>query len=294
MDNKIENIFLSYLNSPIKNSPESLLNLYDGIAQYFGSGDPIARPKTINELTLKVVVSIIKKGDEAERDFKQMVEDYFKDEPDFLSLGYPCDTVYRTAYHAVYGFQNGYCEHKCPHRNLRSILSEFSEGLFTGSDRLKCYECDKLWFVWIVLQIISGKDYAEIDGFPAMVHGNEECTKSVIGLAKSDRHPQFKTILKEDKIFRVPDVSILEEGKVYPGKDIFNSFIQKMAAFSLIGFLVANDRRRLKHCQFCDKFFIAEDIRRKMCYSADCRRGYHKKDMMKRRDQYKLYGQRQY
>jgi len=286
MYNKIENIFLCYSNSPVKDNPESLLKLYEDLWSYSNGSNTVAshkRPKTIRELTLKVMVSIAKKEDETERDAQKIVEEYLKGDSVMLESKYPWDSVYEIAHDAVYGFQNGYCENECSHRNRRTTLSELGEGLFIGSDRLKCYECDRLWFMWIVSEIIRGKDFSEIDGFPDLISMNEKCTWTSIGLAESDRNPHFKTILKEKRHFVIPGTSILEHRNTGHGKDIFNSFIRNIVAFSIIGFLLDNDRRRLKYCSVCDDFFVAKDIKLKVCYPPkNCKKVYKSQDNVRR------------
>ncbi|MBA3034995.1 MAG: hypothetical protein FP814_00720 [Desulfobacterium sp.] len=41
---------------------------------------------------------------------------------------------------------------------------------------------------------------------------------------------------------------------------------------------------RLRKCPHCKKFFIAKDKKRKICYEMECRNGYHREDMKKRRN----------
>jgi len=56
-------------------------------------------------------------------------------------------------------------------------------------------------------------------------------------------------------------------------------------AYSLIEFLLNYDRRKLKHCPYCNNFFIAKSINRKTrCYEPDCERAYQRNKKRKQRE----------
>jgi hypothetical protein len=62
---------------------------------------------------------------------------------------------------------------------------------------------------------------------------------------------------------------------------IFNNTI---LAYNLAEFLVHNDRRKLKQCPYCEKFYIAKDIKRQRCYSKKCQREYERQKKQKQRE----------
>jgi hypothetical protein len=69
---------------------------------------------------------------------------------------------------------------------------------------------------------------------------------------------------------KTPEIVLLE--------DIFN-----FACYTLMSFLVSNDRRKIKKCPYCNLFFIAKDSKRKRCYSESCNREYEKKKKQEQR-----------
>jgi hypothetical protein len=55
-------------------------------------------------------------------------------------------------------------------------------------------------------------------------------------------------------------------------------------AYSLIEFLLNYDRRKLKHCPYCNNFFIAKSINRKTrCYEPNCEKAYQRDKKRKQR-----------
>jgi hypothetical protein len=60
-----------------------------------------------------------------------------------------------------------------------------------------------------------------------------------------------------------------------------------LACYSLSAFLVDlahGGRKRIKQCPHCNRFFIAKDTKRAICYDSTCRNEYHREDMKKRRE----------
>jgi len=73
----------------------------------------------------------------------------------------------------------------------------------------------------------------------------------------------------------------------YGGMMSFPKIFYGTVTQSLISFLIYNDRRRLKRCPVCEKFFIAKNANRDIC-STKCQifntRDYFKRYMRKKRD----------
>ena len=55
-------------------------------------------------------------------------------------------------------------------------------------------------------------------------------------------------------------------------------------AYNLAEFLIHNDRRKIKQCPHCEKFYIAKDIKRERCYSDECRKEYERQKKQKQRN----------
>lgn len=64
-------------------------------------------------------------------------------------------------------------------------------------------------------------------------------------------------------------MNITDRGGKTPGivllEDIFN-----FACYTLMSFLVSNDRRKIKKCPYCEKLFIVKDTKRINCYENKC------------------------
>ncbi len=61
-------------------------------------------------------------------------------------------------------------------------------------------------------------------------------------------------------------------------------FNNTILAYNLAEFLVHNDRRKLKQCPYCEKFYIAKDIKRQRCYSKECQREYERQKKQQQRE----------
>jgi hypothetical protein len=60
--------------------------------------------------------------------------------------------------------------------------------------------------------------------------------------------------------------------------------LYNLACHSLFVFLrVSNNRKRLKRCPYCKIFFIAKDMKRKICYSNECFTEYKRLEKQKQR-----------
>lgn len=112
--------------------------------------------------------------------------------------------------------------------------------------------------------IVCGKPLREIYIEPYNADGN--FTYQLSGLK-----------IEDDLITEVPPIS--EEEYMGDTEDINRDLI-----YCLVNFLKSNDRRKIKKCPYCDKFFIAKDIKRKRCYSDDCRKEYERNKKRKQRE----------
>jgi len=176
----------------------------------------------------------------------------------------------------------------------------------------KCYECHQLSFRHCLLQIVRGKEYLDIDIFHKdVMNWSEEISASKTHLLIEECYPKSEEDREkplDQLIEEINSINIENEGKAFRQslgsvKTIFpifyefsngplgnsyhvlNNFIFAIASYSLTEFLVANDRRKLKFCPYCERFFIAKDIKRKhSCYSNDCIRKWERDKKKDQRD----------
>jgi len=62
--------------------------------------------------------------------------------------------------------------------------------------------------------------------------------------------------------------------KSFKNKNAIPGLLLGSLAYCMVEFLINIDQRRLRRCPYCNGFYYAEHIRRKRCYSDDCRRQY--------------------
>lgn len=68
------------------------------------------------------------------------------------------------------------------------------------------------------------------------------------------------------------------------GKTMITPGWLKYSCRSLLDYLCEGNLKQLKRCPYCNKYFIAKDAKRKICYEKKCLNIYHCSDMKKRRD----------
>jgi len=277
---KFEEIFLAYANNPIRDNPEIVYQIIKDFADsvfiepehefFFPPLFGEQRKKTINALNeiAKHFVDLVKCNDlQISKKMRQteIIKDADRYNPVF----------FEAAYRAVFHYNNG-----CP-EDIRSCgYSERPRYLgveqFTGQNRKKCYECHQLFFRYLLEGIVEGKEYSEIAGWSLILFLNEsehQFPPSVTINETSSKSP-FKEELEKKAMFRP---GLHESDFLFT----FGGIIGK----SLLEFLIQKDRRKLKHCPYCDNFFIAKSINRKTrCYLKDCEKAYQRDKKKKQRE----------
>jgi hypothetical protein len=161
----------------------------------------------------------------------------------------------------------------CFECDLRKVVTRYiGKDLCEESFLQKCYECHQLNFRDCLLQIVNGREYLEIPNFRDVWNWSEEISsaKTSLGIEEKEKGEPFRQILSGDK-FLFPIFYEFARGPLGNSYHTFNNFIFSLASYSLTEFLISNDRRKLKFCPYCEKFFIAKDIKRKhRCYSQNC------------------------
>lgn len=133
----------------------------------------------------------------------------------------------------VYGFDLGCDAGHCPRDNNKHYKhNSLPRELLSGPYRLRCFQCDQLYFRYVLGEIVARKDLSEIEG--------------AIDLFKK---------------FRIESVSVpLKDKLQYHQEHRMTGFnaIHTFAVMSLKKFLETNARERLVKCDWCDRFDIKE------------------------------------
>jgi hypothetical protein len=218
------------------------------------------------------------------------------------------------AFEAVFFYRYGWCDGTW-HENGSCIGFRSDQHDFGLDDnvRLKCHECRQLFFRGMLMDFVSDKDFFELDlknldNYPfatlfdkEWVDENFPDAKSVIVLHSADpksfdhyvstaydcveirAHATKRHVVKEESF----SLSNLFDDKlsIYPLFTRFNDYLISVVGYSLVEFLRKNDYRKLKHCSYCNNFFIAKSINRNTrCYSKDCEKVYQRDKKRKQRE----------
>jgi hypothetical protein len=259
MEAEIENIFLTYANYPLRENPDKLFKILEKLKNlkffYFFEGAWPSYQEIIRHFIMLVKTDDQKR---AEKIYKYKSSNF------------------KIAFEAIYGYRDGFCEKRCPKRWRKSI---FGSERFVGPGRLKCYECDRLYFRYLLTGIARRKEYSEIgpDDFPLLglveylmnAHRNIEKFVEPVTTSKESGFEEGLT----ERFTLIPRNLKSNHGSY---RENFSSiFFDSSVAFSLAEFLLHKDRRRLKYCDECEKFFVSKSIRPSRFCSDKCRLAWH-------------------
>jgi len=180
---------------------------------------------------------------------------------------------------------------QCFQCELRKIAEQYTgKDLCEKSFSRKCYECYQFFFWDILLQITDGKEYTDMPDFyfEEMAFWSSEISavkiEPIICEARPNEEGTFQNLLKK-YIHHLVSFDSFIKGPIGNTAHPFNDFVLALVFFSLTEFLVHNDRRKIKKCDYCENFFIAKDIKRTTrCYSPKCEREYQKEKKRKQRE----------
>jgi len=298
----IENFFLEYAIQPLRDNPEVLRNI---VSEIVFRDDVNYVQEDVGEF-FDIVRAILFLVEEKEAGldeesfniiaFSKIAKEIPHTKWDDLSkrakLKYEFITddvlvhflsIFDIAYQTVHGCNLNVCRFKYE-RQEKLIPDRFKD-----SANLKCYECDQLHFVNILSEIVSGKELPNIDWFEFFMDlmNNNIFIRPMTGLTRiKERKGNFYWHLQENEIVVFPlnfhdhrnvkEIQILKEKFMfYPSYGDINGFrlsLVSAAFYSLITFLMHDDRRKLKLCHWCKKFFIALRIDPRRKYCDDCSR----------------------
>ena len=261
----MEKIFLTYANNSLRDTPKNFYVIFKEIERF----EFFANPKHIQAI-LKRIIALSKYNDPGVVDTFLKLDSEKKLQKDaFIKI------PFEAAADAVYGYRNGYCENKCFWRSERR--KKFGEELFVGSNRLKCYECNQLEFISILDEITKGREYSRVWAFESLLLDSNNLRKTTkIDSSKNGNgfKEQLRTFITWDR------TSPLGFGNKKNG---FSDFLSKIISHGLVEFLLHNNRNRLKRCPICQKFFIAKDSKRQICYTSPCKKEYERLKKQKQR-----------
>ena len=265
-----DRVFLAYANYSLRVDPKNFFKIYD----VYDRSHPYVADIDHKKFLRAQVEAIV----ECEFSRKAFVESVISKKPDPNSgTFYAADMHLMNAIEALYGYRHGFCEHECPLRNIRE--EKWGREPFEGPDRWKCIECDQFDFVRILMDIMDGIPYSEIEGFlpkPASQFFVEMFSPHPVTERSGKKLEEYSR-----SRFRAPLLSSDERSS----KLSFGRSWNLLIGTDLEGFLNEDDSnwRRLKLCPYCYEFFIASDAKKERCYSPDCKREYHKRYMQEDR-----------
>lgn len=299
-----ESIFITYANTPLKNSPDGLYATLGQIEKYLAPlhleiKDKVDRlvginklpyEKNIKELYESGRMSFQKKMEKEEERLKEMrrEERFHKEvrksyqisssdgnfEQDLKREVKKDDEKVMEVLEGVYGSRLIGCDYHPKTNPLGCRWGQIRRAIFKTKD-LKCYECDHEHFVYILDALIEGRGYLEIAGLKLLID--------------SYRPPQTTLTISQEENSRSEEIIRINNLNLsYGGMMSFPKIFYGAVTQSLLDFLLQNERHRLKRCMICSEFFIAaRNSRRDICsdgcyntYMRDYLKGY----MRKKRD----------
>jgi hypothetical protein len=281
MKSGIESIFLAYANHSLRDNPENFYKIFEQIEHYFFI-DPIAKVKGLSPRLVKTLVKQILRFVKSESDDRGRIVSLPKLDTDREPFDAFDKNTFEIACEAVYAYRDNYCEDECFWKYRSKI---FGKKLFSGPNRLKCYECGQLAFIHMLSDLVQGKEYDDMFDFVRLLNILPLHIGSRVVSASEGSPFQLKLI--RDIVLEPDPVFGLGKGRFGNCKFMLQDFLEKIISYSLTEFLINNDRRKLKRCPVCGSFFIAGNIRKVHC-SKECakiyKRNYQKTWMQKRRD----------
>lgn len=268
---KIEDIFLVYANNSLRDNPEILYDIIKSFTNLESIEVDLKWVSSASGETSKIgcLTAIIKYFVELVKCDDLQTAIKMRDTQRYID-----DMHFQTAFQAVFGYADGYCEDEagCGYNNQRQNALEFNR--FNGPERIKCYECDQLFFRHMLDGIVKGKEYFEIDELPnLLMNANHHFNKRVLIVSSSSDSP-FKETLQE-KIIYIPIFTPGGNNKL----SFRNIFLWDIVAYSLCGFLFKNDRRKLKKCDWCSKFAVGKRLKvegKNSFCSTNCKEAFHR------------------
>ena len=297
----IENIFLTYANNKFYENVENLNVFFQAIISNIDGTTFHYNPKYIKYLIksiadfskigpMKSVKKIEKKFPAQEREIP-LCSPAYKDSEEGIR-----HAILIEAFNSVFGFRGNYIEYwesvdkgifddsafdwwEFDSRECDDCKTHISDALpdivfdkfnIQNDFQLQCFMCQQLQFIDLLTSLTEAKSLNSI---------------------LSENNYKFKkleSLIKGGGAFLELDYEILD-GQIKKKYVLNNDFTMggmsffNVVAYSFCEFLSNNDFKKLKSCPFCNKFYIADDIRQKRCKSDECRKKYEKEKKRKQR-----------
>jgi len=297
----IEDIFLAYANNLLKNNPQ---NFHTILEQVEKNENIISIDKAEFDPIIEYIIKLSKYTDYQE--FLSNIKNYGSVnhyDGKFNEYLYQAVLAIAGERESFYEYVNIWKERDSFKKDFKFLVEHEKQTTFQcdlrkivnnyiGKDCCeeqfvqKCYECHQLSFRYCLSQIVQNKEFLEIDNFKDIMICSEDigASKTCLIIEEENNKPFCHALKSVKTIFPVfyEYCNNLLLGNSY---HTFNKFIFSLASYSLTEFLVVNDRRKLKFCPYCERFFIAKDIKRKhSCYSNDCIRKWERDKKKDQRD----------
>lgn len=263
----IEQIFITYANHPMRGHPENMGIILDEVDRHFG---------IMPEIRLCYdVVSELSGADDPSELYASALNK-LKRPMWVLKELFNCTEEEARSWldEHIFGYETESCEKECWFWETNTRL--LREMKIAETDRLRCHECIQLLFIWILHEIIHGTEFTEIDFFCEEFFDNAPDIRQSFGIDDASAKTPFREKITRDPFYTPTDRFTLDRD--------FEAFLYDVAKYSLLEFLIHYDRRKLKKCPYCLNFFIAKDIKRQRCYSAECRKAFERIKKQKQRD----------
>jgi len=288
----LRNLFLDYANLPLLNNPENIRLLFSNVMPHFEGLQNKYLDTVIGDIIFFSSIN----------DYREIVavDKQLKSDKKALAFGH----CHRIAFEAVHGYLYGFCERYCNTyvcSDFRNMAARYKRlGI-----RLKCHECEQLVYISRLADLAAGKSYRDMEEYviidqnlyeqyeiwhrqrsitPEYKVGDKDKVSSwgnfswMIENAYDIIEP--KIILNEDDHFDKILLLRFEDFHERPDSNYkyrFNDFLRKIISYSLVEFLINENRKKLKRCEKCKIFYISKTKRESKYCSDKCRLSIHNK-----------------
>ena len=200
---------------------------------------------------------------EAKRLLIQVTDGKFKTGKDFI-ISWSLDEAFEYI-HSVYNPIMKPCERECHFRKERREI--IGRSMLKGDNRLRCYECDQLYFISILDNIIDGRNASEIPGFDTIKSLGNKLVRTYI-IQDNLNKVMTNNKVKLKHVWNVP--------KYWEDEIRLYDIVLGLICHNLLHFMAVSDIDKLKKCDNCHIFFLANRANQKYC-TTQCKNNYHNK-----------------
>ena len=263
MENRIEHIFLTYVNTPLTESPKAFSLVFEAAKPH------LSFLEDQNEEISAIIEQISNVCSSGRIAAKQKLA---------RTKAGTSQAAMRVAYLSAYGWE----EKKC-RRGVCYPLSDeprqtyLKDYLVDKPGRRKCFECDQLLFTYMLRELVKGKPYSKICSNALMnLFLNAYSPLDKVIIAVTPPRTPFKEELRVRSEWNLERAFQIEEG--YRDKRVstgFNRSVMDLVGHSLAEFLLNNDPRNLRICEECKKFYVSKRMNKSRFCSDKCRLTFH-------------------